>query len=99
MSDDPSGNGWYGARVAALDLGDRTARPIYTGRRSLEGLAISPGGRHVAVVEGYTSDPGMLIGSVTIVDLTDGTAIDPWPGLEAIRRTQDWFDRYLRPIR
>ena len=86
VSDDPSGSGWYGARLVALDPGNRTARPLYTGKRSLEGVALSPDARHVAVVEGYSSDPGLLIGSVTIVDLADGSAADPWPGLETVGR-------------
>ena len=44
VSDDPSGSGWYGARLVALDPGTRTARPLYAGKRSLEGVALSPDG-------------------------------------------------------
>jgi dipeptidyl aminopeptidase/acylaminoacyl peptidase len=84
VSDDPSGSGWYGARVVAIDPARRTSRVLHAGRRSLEGLAISPNGRHVAVIEGNTSDPGLLVGSVIVIDIADGTAADPWPGLETV---------------
>jgi dipeptidyl aminopeptidase/acylaminoacyl peptidase len=100
VSDDPTGNGWYGARLAALDPGTRTARIVYQGKRSLEGVVISPDSRHVAVIEGYTSDPGLLVGSVTVVDLADLSATDPWPGLETVGRVawadddRLWYARY-----
>ncbi len=100
VSEDPSGNGWYTARLATLDLAMRKARAIYEGRRSLEGVALAPDGRHVAVTEGYSSDPGLLIGSVTIVDLATGAASDPWPGLETVGRVtwagsdHLWYARY-----
>jgi dipeptidyl aminopeptidase/acylaminoacyl peptidase len=100
VSDDPSGNGWYGGRLAALDPRARTARVLYEGKRSLEGVVISPDSRHVAVIEGYTSDPGLLVGSVTIVDLADASATDPWPGLETVGRVawadddRLWYARY-----
>ena len=45
----------------------------------------------MAVIEGYSSDPGLLTGSVTIVDLSDGIATDPWPGLETVGRAT-WVD-------
>ena len=61
---------------------------------------IAPDGRHIAVVEGYSSDPGLLTGSVTIVDLASGTARDPWPDLETVGRVawagpdRLWYARY-----
>jgi dipeptidyl aminopeptidase/acylaminoacyl peptidase len=100
VSEDPTGNGWYEARIATLDLGTRAATTVYTGIRSLEGLAISPDGRYVAVVEGYSSDPGLLTGGVTIVDLAAGAASAPWPGLEMVGRVtwadpdRLWYARY-----
>jgi dipeptidyl aminopeptidase/acylaminoacyl peptidase len=84
VSDDPSGSGWYGARVALLDPATRTSRSLYRGGRSLEGVALSPDGRHVAVIEGNTSDPGLLVGSMIVVDIASGEASDPWPGLETV---------------
>ena len=86
VSDDPTGSGWYGARLALLDLASRTARTLYAGTRSLEGVTISPDARRVAITEGYSSDPGLVIGSVKIVDVADGSVSDPWPGLETVGR-------------
>ena len=84
VSDDPSGSGWYGARLASIDPANRTSRVLYAARRSLEGLTLSPNSRHVAVVEGNTSDPGLLVGNVVIVEVASGRATDPWPGLETV---------------
>ena len=77
VSEDPSTAGWYRSVVARLDLAERTAHTLYRPTWSLEGLALSPDGRRAAVVEGYSSDPGLLSGSVMIVELPDGTATDP----------------------
>jgi hypothetical protein len=43
------------------------------------------------VVEGYSSDPGLLSGSVMIVELPDGTTTEPWPGLQAVGLVE-WID-------
>jgi dipeptidyl aminopeptidase/acylaminoacyl peptidase len=100
VSEDPSANGWYGARLATLDLDRRSAATRYQGRRSLEGIVLAPDGRHAAVVEGYSSDPGLLTGSVIVVDLETGAARDAWPGLETVGRVtwagpdHLWYARY-----
>jgi dipeptidyl aminopeptidase/acylaminoacyl peptidase len=100
VSDDPSGNGWYHARLVALDLEARTARTLLEPRRILEGLVLSPDGRCVAVVEGYSSDPGLLIGNVLVVDLASGRIDDPWPDLQTVGRVtwaddgHLWYARY-----
>jgi dipeptidyl aminopeptidase/acylaminoacyl peptidase len=83
-SEDPSTTGWYRSVVARLDLAERTAKTLYRPTWSLEGLALSPDGRRAAVVEGYSSDPGLLSGSVMIVDLSEGTTTDPWPDLQTV---------------
>ena len=36
------------------------------------------------MIEGYSSDPALLNGSVLIVNLPDGSVSDPWPGLETV---------------
>jgi dipeptidyl aminopeptidase/acylaminoacyl peptidase len=84
VAEDPSGNGWYRSKLARLDLAARTADVIYQPRWQLEGLALSPDGRHACVIEGYSSDPALVNGSVLIADLADGTVTDPWPGLETV---------------
>ncbi len=84
ISKDHSGSGWYQGEVAALDLGKRTASVLYRPRWQTEGLALSPDGAHVAVVEGYASDHGLVSGSVMLIDLASGGAADPWPDLQTV---------------
>jgi dipeptidyl aminopeptidase/acylaminoacyl peptidase len=85
VSDDPpGGSGWYCAKVARLDMNTRTAHILYEPTWQIEWIALSPDGRRAAVVEGYASDHGLLSGSVMLVDLVDGTTIDPWPDLETV---------------
>ena len=78
VSEDPSGNGWYHGQLAMLDL-ERGRRARIEPRRMLEGVALSPDGTRAAVVEGYSSDPGLLIGNVLVIDLASGRIDDPWP--------------------
>jgi len=100
VSDDPSGNGWYHGRLATLDLDARTARTLVEPGRTLEGVALSPDGSQVAVVEGYSSDPGLLIGNILVVDLASGRIDDPWPDLQTVGHVtwtdhgQLWYARY-----
>jgi dipeptidyl aminopeptidase/acylaminoacyl peptidase len=84
VSEDPMANGWYGARIVRLDLGDRTATTLHQPDWPVEGLVLSPDGSRAAIVEGYSSDPGLLVGSVLVVDIERGGAADPWPGLETV---------------
>ena len=91
VSEDPSTAGWYRSVVARLDLSQRTAEILYRPTWSLEGLLLSPDARRTAVIEGYSSDPGLLSGSVVIVDLADGTTSDPWPGLQSVGLV-GWID-------
>lgn len=63
-----------------LTTGDVTE----VGRWQLEGLALSPDGRHASVIEGYSSDPALVNGGVLVVDLANGSVSDPWPGLETV---------------
>ena len=91
VSEDPSGNGWYHGHLAMLDLERRSARSIVEPRRMLEGVALSPDGTRAAVVEGYSSDPGLLIGNVLVIDLASGRIDDPWPDLQTVGRVS-WAD-------
>ena len=81
---DPTGSGWYRSRLARLDFEARTAEALYEPRWQLEGLSLSPDGRHASVIEGYSSDAALVNGSVMIVDLSDGSVRDPWPDLETV---------------
>ena len=84
VSRDHSGSGWYQAVVARLDLGARTAHALYEPVWQMEGLALSPDGSRVAVVEGYASDHGLLAGSIMVIDLATGVTADPWPDLQTV---------------
>ena len=70
--------------VVRLDLEARTATTLHQPDWPLEGLALSPDGRRAAIVEGYSSDPGLLSGSVIVVDMQAAAPTDPWPGLETV---------------
>ena len=83
-SDAPSGYGWYHSRLVLLDIERRKVRTIYEPSWQLEGIALSPDGRRVAVVEGYSSDPGLLSGSIVIIDLEGHAVTSPWPDLETV---------------
>ena len=85
VSDAPSGYGWYHSRLVVDRPPSRTARTLYQPTWHLEGLTVSPDARRAAVVEGYSSDPGLLSGSIKVIDLDDGSVADPWPGLETRR--------------
>jgi dipeptidyl aminopeptidase/acylaminoacyl peptidase len=89
--DPPGGSGWYRSKVVRLDLQVRTADVLYRPTWQLEGLTLAPDGLRAAVVEGYSSDPGLLSGSLKIVDLLGGTTADPWPDLQTVGLAE-WCD-------
>ncbi|ADB51768.1 S9 family peptidase [Conexibacter woesei] len=90
VSEDPSESGWYGARVALLDLDARTARLVHEPAWQLQSPVISPDGRRVAFVEGIASDRTEVAGSARVLDLASGAVGDPAPDhdLTALR----WLD-------
>ena len=100
VSEEAGGSGWYRCTVARLDLGSRSAITLYEPTWQLEGLALAPDGGCAAIVEGYSSDHGMLSGSVKIVDVAVGGATDPWVGLETVGLVEWcdaatlWYSRY-----
>jgi hypothetical protein len=83
-SKDHSGSARYQGEVVTLDLSTSTQQVIYTPRWQTEGLALSDDAAHVAVVEGYASDHGLVSGSVMVVDLSSGAVRDPWPDLQTV---------------
>jgi len=90
-STDPTGSGWYHTTIAVLDFPNRSARHIYKPRWTIEGVRLSPDRSRAAVVEGFSSDAGLLAGSIKVIDLATGAAHDPSPGLESVS-TIDWVD-------
>ena len=79
VSDDPSESGWYRARLALLDLDARSARDLWIPDRQVQGPVADPSGSRVALLEGWSSDRGLVAGDIRIVDLTSGElgAFDP----------------------
>ena len=79
ISEDASERGWYRARLALLDLHDRTARILHQSNWQLQSPAVDPSGMRAAVVEGWSSDRGLVAGEIRIIDLDsgDGSLIAP----------------------
>lgn len=79
ISDDPSESGWYRARLALLDLAGRTYRDLWIPDRQVQGPAVDPTGGRVAVLEGWSSDRGLVAGDLRLFDLSTGKrlAFDP----------------------
>jgi dipeptidyl aminopeptidase/acylaminoacyl peptidase len=75
VSDDPSERGWYRARLAVLDLEARTARELWTPERQVQGPAADPTGRLVAVLEGWSSDRGLVAGDIRLFEIGSGAPV------------------------
>jgi dipeptidyl aminopeptidase/acylaminoacyl peptidase len=72
VSDDPSESGWYRARLAVLDLDSRTARDLWVPDRQVQGPTVDPTGTRAAVLEGWSSDRGLVAGDLRLFDLRSG---------------------------
>jgi len=79
ISDDPSESGWYRARLALLDLASRTHRDLWIPDRQVQGPVVDPSGARVALLEGWSSDRGLVAGDLRLFDLSTGErlALDP----------------------
>ncbi|MFN2544733.1 MAG: prolyl oligopeptidase family serine peptidase [Actinomycetota bacterium] len=82
VSDDPSEEAWFSARLVMIDAGSGRDRDLLsTGRpdRQLGFVAAAPSGAHLALVRAVASDRGYLEGDVVLVDPESGsvTEIDP----------------------
>jgi dipeptidyl aminopeptidase/acylaminoacyl peptidase len=72
VSADASERGWYHATLARLDFGKRRAKIIHTTRWQLQSPAVSPSGRRVAFLEGWSSDRGLVASEIRVLDLKTG---------------------------
>lgn len=70
-SDDPSEDGWYHPYLAQLTL-DPAAMPrvIHRSAWQLASPTVDPSGEHVAFVEGWASDRGLLAGEARVIRLS-----------------------------
>jgi dipeptidyl aminopeptidase/acylaminoacyl peptidase len=71
--------GWYDAHLAVLDLERRSARPLFKRTWQLQGPAVAPSGRRVAVIEGWGSDRGLVAGEIRLIDIESGRVADLAP--------------------
>ena len=72
VSADPSERGWYSSRLVLLDLSDRSARTLLEPEWQLQCPAAAPDGRKAAVLEGWSSDRGLVAGTIRVLDLETG---------------------------
>jgi dipeptidyl aminopeptidase/acylaminoacyl peptidase len=91
VSHDPSESGWYRAHLAVLDLDARTARTIGTHERQVQGPVVDPTGTRAALIEGWSSDRGLVAGDVHVFDLASGEAV-PLGGELSDLTSVGWLD-------
>ena len=73
VSRDSHEDAWYSAELCVVDPHADACRVLYRPAHQLQHPVVSPDGSHVAVVEGLTSDRGLLSGAPIVVDVSDGT--------------------------
>lgn len=91
VSDDPSESGWYRARLAVLDLEARTFRELWIPDRQLQGPVVDPTGNRVGLLEGWSSDRGLVAGDIRVFDLASGRPLPFDPGLSDVTSI-GWLD-------
>lgn len=74
VSEDASERGWYWAHLALLDFRDQSAQVLHKSNWQLQCPAADPSGMRAAVVEGWSSDRGLVAGEIRIVDLDSGNS-------------------------
>jgi dipeptidyl aminopeptidase/acylaminoacyl peptidase len=79
VSNEATERGWYRAQLALLDLDRRTARMLFESEWQLQGPAVDPSGKRVAVIEGWGSDRGLVAGEIRVVDIESGKSAKAAP--------------------
>lgn len=72
VSPDPSERGWHHGRLARVDLATRFTKILHTPEWQIQGLCAEPGGTRVAFTEGWSSDRGLVVGEIKVIDLRGG---------------------------
>jgi dipeptidyl aminopeptidase/acylaminoacyl peptidase len=69
VSGDASERGWYHARLVRLDFAKMTAQTLHETAWQMIAPAVSPNGKHVAFLEGWSSDRGLVASTISLLDL------------------------------
>ncbi len=72
VSEDPTEGGWYGARLARLDLAERSVTTIYAPDWQISYPRLSPDGDSVVFLEGLSSEHDSLVGTVKLLGVEAG---------------------------
>jgi len=65
----PGEGHWYRACVKTVELGSQRTETLYQPEDQLGGLAASPNGAYLAVVEAVCSDRGLVAGDLRLIDM------------------------------
>lgn len=68
-SADASERGWHHPKMMKLNFALRTHELVHESDWQLQGLAVSPDGGKVAVLEGWSSDRGLVAGEMRVIDI------------------------------
>ncbi len=72
ISTDASERGWYHAKIARVDFKARSTEILHTSPWQLQGVAVSPSGKLVAFLEGWSSDRGLVAGEMRVLNPGSG---------------------------
>jgi dipeptidyl aminopeptidase/acylaminoacyl peptidase len=72
-SEDPSEAGWYHSSLVRLGPEPGAARVLHRSDWQLQSPTISPDGRSVAFIEGWSSDRGLVAGEARVIELATGS--------------------------
>lgn len=92
VSTDASERGWYHAELAQIDFASRTAKILHRSRWQLLAPSVNPSGKHVAFLEGWSSDRGLVASDISLLDLTTGKIATVAPGGMSSITSMEWRD-------
>lgn len=91
VSEDPTESGWYGSRLSVID--GTTEVAIYEPEWQIASPSVSPTGELVALIEGWASDRGHLVGDLVVLEPNDRrTTVIPGGDIGLDVRTVQWID-------
>ena len=71
VSERPQEGEWYDSKLALMQVDSGVVDVIYRPRRQLSFPVCSPSGRHIAVIEGLSSDRGCVAGDILCIDVSN----------------------------